>query len=80
MRSKRRPETIKRSELPPSCADCRPYQGRWRRANDGGLERCSCARGRALAAGLKRKRKRKPAVSAQRISIDWGKRAAGDNS
>ena len=39
------------SMLPPSCPACRPFGGRWRRAANGGLERCACARGVALSAG-----------------------------
>ncbi len=72
MKSRRR----KRPTLPPSCPSCRPYGGLWRRGNKGGLERCSCARGRMLAAGLK---KAKP-VPKKPAPLDWGKRAAGDKS
>lgn len=34
--------------LPPSCSECRPYDGAWRLADGGGFERCYCPRGRAL--------------------------------
>ena len=36
--------------LPPACPLCRPYGGRWRSV-EGGLARCLCPRGEALAAG-----------------------------
>lgn len=42
-RSRRKPEP-----LPPSCVDCRPFEGRWKRGETGGLERCGCARGREI--------------------------------
>ncbi len=38
-----------KTPLPSSCSDCREFQGLWRRNENGGLERCTCARGRALA-------------------------------
>lgn len=37
--------------LPPSCSECKPNDGAWRRdAYTGGLERCDCPRGQALKA------------------------------
>ena len=40
--------------LPPACPLCRPYGGRWRSV-EGGLARCLCPRGEALAAGKVRR-------------------------
>lgn len=36
------------SPLPASCGDCKPFGGLWRRSESGGMERCGCARGRAI--------------------------------
>jgi hypothetical protein len=41
--------------LPPACPLCRPYGGRWRSV-EGGLARCLCPRGEALAAGKVKQR------------------------
>lgn len=39
-----------RVQLPPPCRECRPNDGAWRvDAATGGLERCDCPRGKALA-------------------------------
>ena len=38
-----------RPPLPGPCGECRPQDGLWRIGPQGGLERCDCARGRALA-------------------------------
>jgi hypothetical protein len=48
--SRRRKQRPAVSPLPPACGDCRPYDGRWRRGERGGLERCGCARGREIFA------------------------------
>lgn len=45
---------IKPSDLPPPCRECRPNDGAWRMSPQGGLERCDCARGRALSGKTKR--------------------------
>lgn len=47
MRRRRR----KRGPLPAPCGQCRQFEGLWcMDAFSGGLERCDCARGRALKA------------------------------
>lgn len=40
-----------RPPLPQSCSLCREFSGLWMQAENGGLERCSCPRGQALAEG-----------------------------
>ena len=39
----------RRATLPQPCSECRPYDGAWRMAENGGMKRCACDRGRALA-------------------------------
>ena len=46
MTRKRKP----RPQLPPACSFCRPNDGLWRSNEVGGLSRCDCPRGVALAA------------------------------
>ncbi len=41
---------IPKRPLPPACRECRPYDGAWRDTGHG-LQRCDCARGKALAMG-----------------------------
>ena len=61
--------------LPPACRDCRPFGGSWRQALNGGMERCACARGRALEAleEMSRKPKRRKRLA----SFDAKMAAAG---
>lgn len=54
--------------LPPACPLCRPYGGRWRSV-EGGLARCLCPRGEALAAGKVKR------VSAGASGVPVGRRA-----
>ena len=45
-----------RPPLPPSCEQCRPYDGAWRNygtTDKPRLARCDCARGKALGMGRK---------------------------
>jgi hypothetical protein len=35
--------------LPPPCSECADNDGAWKRAANGGLQRCGCARGTLLA-------------------------------
>ena len=53
-----------RPVLPPSCSLCRPQDGAWRIGQTGGLERCDCPRGQALAA-MRRNRGKLPAAKAE---------------
>lgn len=52
---------MKRPTLPPPCMECQPHGGYFRAAKGGGMERCTCPRGRALQEKHRRPRK-KPAA------------------
>jgi predicted nucleic acid binding AN1-type Zn finger protein len=65
-----------KAPLPPSCVFCKPYGGAWAMAENGGMERCDCPRGRALAAAEKpRKRKHQQAFDYKMVQTGerWAK-------
>ena len=69
---------MNRPPLPPSCALCRPYEGRYRNYGTEDVPRmgrCDCARGQALAMGAKWGRKPKQ----KKIQFDGKEAAQGGN-
>jgi hypothetical protein len=73
--------TRKRAPLPPPCPLCRPHDGAWMETEHRnkygtmviGYERCSCPRGRALAAGPQRRRKVIPQRDSRMEAANDGK-------
>jgi len=63
-----------KAPLPPACRLCAQHEGLWRESDQGGMERCDCPRGRALAAGRPQKRR-----NFRRPGFDGRAAAAGRN-
>lgn len=74
--------------LPPACDECSRTGGLWIVDRNGGVTRCSCPRGQALAMGLPRwRREQKKATNRQESQNaarerngDWKMAAAGDRN